>query len=119
MKKHTLFVIFILFLFSACNTGARVLSYDNTRYPAKPDDFNIQIIDRDDIDKDFKVIAQVSDDVATVYDSEQQVIFNLMEAARNLGGDGLIDLETETIDTSYDWIPSSKTIYKAKVIIFQ
>ncbi|MEX2573028.1 MAG: hypothetical protein WD317_01980 [Balneolaceae bacterium] len=43
---------------------------------------------------------------------------NLRQAARGLGGDALIDLETDTEDVSHDWIPTYQTEYKALVIVY-
>lgn len=116
MKK--LLLIALLILTGCVSQGANILRYDQTTRQAKPTDYSIEILDRENIDREYKVIAQVSDAITNVYESEQLIMNNLLNAARKLGGDALIDLETETIDTSYDWIPSKETIYKAKVIVF-
>lgn len=101
--------------FVGCATPANILRYDDSTYPPKPDDFTINILDRDSIDRG--VIAQVNDRQTSIK-SDSQVMENLRQAARGLGGDALIDLETDTEDVSHDWIPTYQTEYKALVIVY-
>lgn len=119
MRKAALMLSIILFSGCATLNKADVTRYTDTTYPPKSESYQMDIKDRQNIDQEFTVIGEVRGKLSTVYQSEQDVIGGMKDAARKIGGDALVDLETRTVDESHDWIADNNTYYKAKVIVYE
>src|SRR5699024_1576632 len=99
MHKSKIITIIALIFISGCSVPATVTKLDDTSYPSKPDDFNVEVLESSNIERSFKVIAIVEREITmtvgkSVKQSRQIAVKKLKKATRKLGGDALVDLST-------------------------
>lgn len=97
-------------ILSGCASTSRV-QFDNIERQPKPDDYPMEILDKADINRSYKVIGYVHSSRG-YFNVDAHAIENLKKNARKLGGDALIDLE---------FLPrvDAGDLYQAKVIIWE
>jgi len=105
----SLFWIFVLlYLMSQGCAYTDSVQFDSIVREPKPDDFPIEILDKDDIERAYKVIGYVNSSGGE-FNVDSYAINNLKKNARKMGGDALIDLK----------FLSENYIYEAKVIVWE
>jgi len=121
MHKSKIITIIALIFISGCSVPATVTKLDDTSYPSKPDDFNVEVLESSNIERSFKVIAIVEREITmtvgkSVKQSRQIAVKKLKKATRKLGGDALVDLSTND-ENSYGTFDYGSKI-KGKVIVW-
>jgi hypothetical protein len=104
-------VAITLILLISCSSSTRSVSFDNTERRPKLDNYTIEILDRANIDKPFKVIGYI--EIVAWEGTDLKKTFGSLKAeARKLGGNGLIDIQKGRKS-------SKQFIWSAKVIIWK
>jgi hypothetical protein len=111
-------------LLSGC-VSTRSIQYETITRPPKPADFPMEILDTANINRPYKVIGLVQANAGKLHNTAD-VIEQLKNEARKLGGDALIDLQQQPIGAG---VPTSqggviysghvRDLWTAKVIIWQ
>jgi len=83
--------LLILVIISGC-VRTRSIRYETIVRPPKPLDYPIEILDRANINRPYKVIGVVQAN-AGKFHSVEDTIEHLKAEARKMGGDALIDLQ--------------------------
>jgi len=122
-------------LFSALLTSCadiNVFQYDTVVRSPKPFDFPIAILDKAKINRPYKIIGLVQVD-ASKRQFAAEIIEQLKYEARKLGGDALIDLQQQPLETHFpiggtfpivsqgdlSYSGHFRNLWTAKVIVWQ
>ena len=120
--KKAFFVPLILILFSGC-VNVRSIPYENKLREPKPESYEIEIVDVKDIYRPYKIIGLVDANAGKRHNT-QDVMQKLKNAAKQMGGDALIELQNQPIGgglpiqggTMYSG--HIRDLWKAKVIVW-
>lgn len=124
--NYKLLVLPALFFLSSCSLFRPVaypIAYETTLREAKPNDHAIEILDAENIEKEYKVIGEISI-LGDPFSSSQEMKEKLFEEARKMGGDAIIDFESDFVSSSShsklnDGHKKTTTIiWKAKIIVW-
>lgn len=118
-----LFVICSLFLVGCVRSQA--INFETSQRPERPIDHPIEIIEKDQIKRAYKVIGIVRVNVGKLADPSS-AINRLREEARKMGGDALIEIGIEDGRSgvivplgNVSTFGSTRVNYAAKVIVFE
>ena len=99
MRYAILGIMFTVLLISGC-ASVRSVKYENITRLEKAKDYPIEIIERRDIKKEYKVIGLAQVNAGKLHDTAD-VMNKLREQARKMGGDALTELEQQPIGGGY------------------
>lgn len=95
------------------------LPYESTERESKPNDYPIEILNSENIDADYKIIGEISI-VANLFTSSSKMRTELLNEARKMGGDAIIDFKSnfssEKDKHGHDQV--NATIWTSKVIVW-
>lgn len=120
--KIALFVSLAFATLTSCIHINKISYEQNAREP-KPDNYPIEILQSDKIQKEYKVIGEVSANGPN--NRTEKILEKLRIETRQMGGDALIDFESGTLGEGvmtngigvYD--EDAKQTMKAKVIVWE
>ncbi|MEQ9265899.1 MAG: hypothetical protein RLN81_11795 [Balneolaceae bacterium] len=95
------------------------LPYESTERESKPNDYPIEIHNSDNIDADYKIIGEISI-VANLFTSSTKMRTELLNEARGMGGDAIIDFKSN-FSSEKDKHGNNQvnaTIWTSKVIVW-
>ena len=124
--RSSVIAIFTAAILSSC-VDITVLRYETMIRLPKSVDFPIPILDKATINRPYKVIGLIKIDAGT-RQFTAEIIEQIKSEARKLGGDALIDLEQQPLESSFPIDqPSSSLFYTghlrdlwtAKVIVWE
>ncbi len=116
-------IVLLVVLLSGCTRmpiSVSKMIYLSPIPPSKTETFSMQIIDRNQIGRPYKIIGLIQ---AQGYgQSKDEIVEQLKREARKLGGDAMIDLQqgyenTEVLDPKQKFI--MKRPFSAKVIVWE
>lgn len=93
--------LMIAVLLTSC-AGPSVIRYEEENRQPKPFDFPIPVLDKAKIDRPYKIIGQIQIDTSKS-DFATLIVEQLKDEARKLGGDALIDLQKQPLETSFSF----------------
>lgn len=95
------------------------LPYESTERESKPNDYPIEILNSENIDADYKIIGEISI-VANLFTSSTKMRTELLNEAREMGGDAIIDFKSnfssEKDEHGHNQV--NATIWTSKVIVW-
>jgi hypothetical protein len=121
--------IFVAAFLSSC-ADITVLRYESTARPPKSLDTPITILDKATITRPYKVIGLIKIDASTQHFSVE-IIEQIKMEARKLGGDAVIDLQQQPLESSLPigsfptgqadltYSGHLRDLWSAKVIVWQ
>lgn len=124
MKKSGVILAICLLPMGCAMVNVRCISYESTPRTPKPQDYVIEIVDLKDIDNPYKVIGEVDANAGKKHDTND-VLEKLKKAAKKMGGDALIELQSQPIGGGVPYqggmIYSGhiRDLWKAKVIVWE
>lgn len=95
------------------------LPYESTERESKPNDYPIEILNSENIDADYKIIGEISI-VANLFTSSTKMRTELLNEARGMGGDAIIDFKSN-FSSEKDKNGNNQvnaTIWTSKVIVW-
>jgi|GEM_PF-5412283 len=119
--KSTAILIGGFLLIISC-VRVRGLSYEQNQRKSKPDTYQVEILESDKIEKNYKVIGEVSADGPNY--RTDKIMEKLRSEVREMGGDAIIEFETGTAGVGVinngtgTYNEDAKQVFKAKVIVW-
>lgn len=121
MNKNTIIIAVLLILMACTNTKS--ISYESSTRQSKESEYVMEIFDSSNIDREYKVIGEISIKAGKIT-STKKIMKTLIDRAKKMGADAVIDLRTSSIGGgSYDgstatYSGDAKQLWKAKVIVW-
>lgn len=122
MIKILKFIALLLLITSCTNTKS--IKYDTVNRSPKDANYEMEIIDKSDIERDYKVIGEISIKASNLT-STKKMLEKIKDRAKKMGADAIIDLTTGSIGsgsfngTTGVYSEDSKQLWKAKVIVWE
>lgn len=124
-KLHVGIILILVFTVLSSCVRVRAISYDEVDRKPKPTNFPVEIIDSESIEKEYKVIGEVSGEAINAK-SSQAILEKLRTKVREMGGDAMIELERGNSGAGYYNASAGSAVYNsnakqnwtAKVIVW-
>ncbi len=123
MKKLGVILAVCLLTMGCAVVNVRTIPYESAPRSPKPQDYIIEVIDIKDIDRPYKVIGVVDANAGKKHDTAD-VLGKIKEAAKDMGGDAIIELQSQPIGGGVPYQGGMvysghiRDLWRAKVIVY-
>lgn len=123
MNRRFLIVSALVLVLAGC-IRAQMIRFEATSRSPKPPDYLIEVIEKDQVKKPYKVIGEIWVRTGPAQDPNS-VLNKMREAAKEMGGDALMDFGIQDARTGAIMPVGSAAVfvaqvrYIAKVIVFE